>query len=182
MSKNQKIGVIRYVGLCSGLIASLGLVLTLGSGIVRANVFPNDAITTFVEVVGDVENQELLPASDITLLASVFDSSASNYLLTYSCGSTVISQKTECAEQQFFNFRCKDGLFVTITGSSGKSFFINFTYVDYDTTTRPILLASASADIPLTTYASMTAGDILIALLLFGLIMLSLLTIFLRKI
>jgi hypothetical protein len=81
---------------------------------------------------------------------------------------------------------CSDAVFLEKTGQDTS--FVSLTYVPYNTANKPDVgsfndnLASVSGTAPLKTFGYMTAGDILIAILLFALIMLNLLIIFFTKI
>jgi hypothetical protein len=202
MSKNQKIGGARYIGLCLGVIACLGLVLTLQSGTARANIFPNDAKTISTRFTGNVTNEILIPFSKrFSVLYVSFSNSSTDPSATISldCGGVnllyVKNMNTNSNFERFETRQCDDNLMITTTSmgvavnTSIKAIYVNYnlalvpnyliTLASVSVPSEPLLTASASL---LTTYGTMTAGDILIALLLFGLAMLNLLTIFLRKI
>jgi len=180
MSKNEKIGGARYIGLCLAVIALLGATQTL------ANVFPNDAITIFHEQAG-TQTLELLPTGEKTILSVKMQQANIASGTKIYCGSELIAENlNKDYNQDLMSKYCSDAVFLEKIGQDIS--FVSLTYVPYHIASKPDVgsfsdnLASVSGTAPLKTFGFMTAGDILLALLLFGVIMLNLLTIFLRKI
>jgi len=180
MSKNQKLGGARYIGLCLAVIALLAGIKT------QASVFPNDAITIFHEQTGE-QTLELLPIGEKTILGVKMQQANTASGTKIYCGSTLIAENLNKDYNQDLMMKyCQDAITLKKTGQDTS--FLSLTYVPYRIASQPDMgsfsdsLASVSGIAPLKTFGFMTAGDILIALLLFGLIMLNLLTIFLRKI
>jgi hypothetical protein len=180
LSKNQKIGGARYIGLALGVIALLGATQTL------ANVFPKEAVSVFIKVAGEQEF-EWLASAERTILGVRMQQSGGTSRTIVFCGTEEIAQNwAKDYPQDLMQKYCNLPIKIKKTGDDTA--FISLTYMPFDIATASDLgnfsddLASVSGIAPLKTFGFMTAGDILIALLLFGLAMLNLLTIFLRKI
>ena len=192
MSKNQKIGGARYVGLCLAVIVTLGLVLTLESGTARA-VTPNTSnnwadfrgttlhnITAqYASIIFDTDNNGSCETIDLTGATQVAVSPKSSWLAgTYLINGASLSLGFGMPDPSYQ----PRGLCLRYY-SSGYYIepYAAFFYQANAMPTPPpseVLTATSSISV----FATMTAGDMILAIMLFGLIMLSLLTIFLRKI
>ena len=151
-----------------------------------ANIFPNDAITIFSEQAG-TQTVQLLPIGKKTILSIKMQQANTASGTKIYCGSNLIAENLEKDyNQDLMSKYCPDAVFLEKTGQDTS--FVSLTYVPYNLANTPDVgsfnndLASASGTAPLKTFGYMTAGDILIAILLFALIMLNLLVLFFKKI
>jgi hypothetical protein len=188
-----------------GVIACFGLILTLETGTARASIFPNNTIGAFVEVSdsGGTACPNILTATDHerTILYGTIRTTGANTGKMLADSFVYLNNQNNTIAESFAPYILPAQATLTCERANNKPFSFRIAYVDYNLATAitpseivgTIQVASTSHDLllsktasgsslPLTTYGTMTAGDILIALLLFGLIMLNLLTIFLRKI
>jgi hypothetical protein len=106
MSKNEKIGGARYIGLALGVIALLAGVKTL------ANVFPNDAITIFYEQAG-TQTLELLPVGEKTILSVKMQQANTASGTKIYCGSKLIAENlNKDYNQDLMSKYCSDAVFL----------------------------------------------------------------------
>ena len=171
----------------------------------NANIFPNDAQTRYFSFLANQTNYNLLPVSGtITILYISYSNSSTDPTATINiiCGTdTLLYVKNMNSNSDYDRFdtrKCTSNVLLTTTSmGAAVNTSIKIIYVPYDLTkvptnmvvlasssypTEPLLsdIASTSLDI-LPVYASMTAGDILIIICLFILIMLQLMMFFFRK-
>jgi len=168
-----------------------------------ANLFPNDTQSVFVETPdsGGTYCPNILNAADHerTLLYATIRTTGANAGKILAGSFVYLNNQNNTIAETFAPYILPAGVALTCERANNKPFSFRVSYVDYNLTKQitpaeivgTIQIASTSHDqildqvasgSPLTTYATMTAGDILIAILLFALIMLNLLVLFFKKI
>jgi hypothetical protein len=122
----------------------------------NANVFPNDAITTFSTITGNTTQTIVAGTTPKTILGvqMMQTNTASNTYLR--CGTTNVFYNTgTTTPYAFLNYVCNDTINISKTGNDTAD--ITMTYANYNvaTTTTPVLSSTFSS------------GDLMISLLLF---------------
>jgi hypothetical protein len=191
----------------AGIIGSVALVgvLSLFINDSRASIFPNDAKTVYKDYVGDGSGLALLtkPSSlySILYLSTLQNTNQTNARIRIYCGATVILDVSKAQVntniERFNTQLCNSDLTVTLDNQTGTDrTSVRVIYVSYDLTLVPnYMVTLASVSIPsepllsnlasgsiVPVYATMTAGDLIIALSLFALITLQILWIFFRQV
>jgi hypothetical protein len=194
LSKNQKIGGARYIGLCLAVIATLGLVLTLETGIAKAvtpstsNNWADFSGTTlhninanYASVIYDTDNNGLCETSDLTGATQVAVSPKASWLAgSYFLNGASLSLGFNMPDPDYrdrglcLRYNSSGNYFIEPT----NAFFYNAGATPTPTPSGDILTASSSISV----FSTATAGDMILAIMLFALIMLTLFQIFLRKI
>jgi hypothetical protein len=186
LSKNQKIGGARYIGLCLAVIACCGLFLEATTGNAMVILDPNDPNFIGYPDSGSVFNAQCSQTSDY--FAVYISKSDPN---PFSIPAIVCSYYPDT-----YHFLTWQDYYDYIYGLGSASFLLevpssrscdNLSYencLNYQppsptpTPSGDILTASSSISV----FSTATAGDMILAIMLFALIMLTLLQIFLRKI
>jgi len=191
----------------SNLVLTIAILLFLvihSPNFALANLFPNDTKSVFVETPdsGGTYCPNILDAADHerTLLYATISTTGANAGRILAGNFVYLNNQNNTIAETFAPYILPAGVALTCQRANNKPFSFNVSYVDYNLTKQitpaeivgTIQIASTSHDqilddqvasnSPLTTYATMTAGDILIAILLFALIMLNLLVLFFKKI
>lgn len=168
---------------------------SLIAGITHADVFPKDAQNVRNDLTGDATWTAFTPASGsvYTVLYESFNSSANNNggTLTLQCGDVKTLQVNDFGQvhelERFKEAKCSNSLIATTAGlTGGKVTTVSVVFVPYNTASKssdmPDRLGVGLASASFTAYASVTAGDVLIILLLCALVMLQLFNIFRRHV
>lgn len=155
-----------------------------GASIHKKNMFPNNAITKSIEVSGNVTNT-FEPSGKYTILGFSTQQENTASLTQLRCGSTVVATNYAVSlDQQLMWYQCNGTLNINKTGND-KSFNI-ITYVqgflsEIPTTTvgyNPSTNIATTTDVKI--YGSISAGEVLIAFLLFSMIVIKLTTLIAR--
>jgi len=164
-----------------------GLMLVVMFGLMSptlASVFPNDAITKTFHITG--ASTQTITGGSSTILGVQAMQSAQASNTSVLCGANeVFLNMAKDTPFILMNYVCSDTLTIVKTGNDTS--FTTITYVPYVISSSNSDMGSFNQSLannatPLKTFAFMTAGDIAIVLMLFVLIMLSLLTIWFRKV
>jgi hypothetical protein len=185
------------------LVVLFGVLFSLQT---HASVFPNDAKTVYLEVAGNVTSQTILtkPSNSYSLLylTTLTNTNEVNARIRLYCGASTILDVSKAQVntniERFTTQLCDSDLKLTTGNMNGTDrTSVRIVYLAYDLTTvptnmvvlasvsfpsEPLLnsMASNSPDI-LPVYATMTAGDLLIILGIFTLVVLMLLEMLWRK-
>lgn len=200
MHKTKK---IKYAGLAVAVVALLGSI----SGLVleaKANIFPNTTKSVFIETLatGGTTCGTLLEAvnHDRTLVYGTIRTNGANDGTILADGFVFLNNQGNLISETLAPYILPANISLTCTRANNKPFSFRVSYVDYNLSLIPdyqvsvasisvpvliqkeILLEDVASDSIMTTYGTMTAGDMILAILLFIIIMLLLVKLFFSKI
>lgn len=136
-------------------------------------MLPNDSISLFYEISGTTSQTLVSGTSHKTIIAVSMQQSKDLSDTILLCGTDILAKNyAKDLPQNFINYQCNDDIIISKTGNDLASVIISYVpyYTsDFATTTEvgynPTTTISTSSDI--TIYGSMSAGEVIISLILF---------------